>query len=135
MVCSSVTRCCCLVRCATRHLPAKSARKKNYTVQFWVPMHTIDYWCLRAKSPLFADQIHNSIPNRSKYLKRLVLYRKYGWLMENHRQETHNDIMCASTGNTTNTPQFIQPICPIWYIFEKSSHHLSIVHSAVLHLL
>ena len=44
------------------------------------------------------------------------------------------DKMCAdsSTGNTPNTPQFIQPICPnrpiIWNIFEKSCHHISIVH-------
>ena len=42
--------------------------------------------------------------------------------------------LCAesSTGNTPNAPQFIRPICPnrliIRDIFEKSSHHMSIVH-------
>ena len=46
----------------------------------------------------------------------------------------HTDKLCAdsSIGNTPNTLQFIKPICPnwpiIWDIFEKSSHHMSIVH-------
>ena len=46
-------------------------------------------------------------------------------LMENHGLGTHNDEMSAdiSTGNTPNTPQFIQSICPnrliIWDISEK----------------
>ena len=54
--------------------------------------------------------------------------------MENHGLGTHNDKMCAeiSTENTPNTTQFIRPICPnrpiIWDIFEKSPHHMSIVH-------
>ena len=54
--------------------------------------------------------------------------------MGNHGAGTQNDKMCAdsSTGNIPNTPQFIRPICPnqpiIWDIFEKSSHHMSIVH-------
>ena len=45
--------------------------------------------------------------------------------MENHGLGTHNDEMSAdiSTGNTPNTPQFIQSICPnrliIWDISEK----------------
>ena len=53
--------------------------------------------------------------------------------MENHGLGTNNDKICAEslTGNTPNTPQFIQPICPnrpsIWDIFEKRPHHLSIV--------
>ena len=44
--------------------------------------------------------------------------------------------MCteSSTGDTSNTLQFIWPICPnrtiIWYIFEKSSHDMSSVHAA-----
>ena len=43
---------------------------------------------------------------------------------------THNDKMRAEslTGNTTNAPQFIWPKSRIWDIFEKSPHHMSIVH-------
>ena len=56
--------------------------------------------------------------------------------IENHGLGTHNDKMYAksSTGNTTSTPQFIWPICMLpksanfWVIFEKGSHHMSIVH-------
>jgi hypothetical protein len=37
--------------------------------------------------------------------------------------------------STGNTPQFIQPICPnmpiIWDIFEKSPHHMFIVHDVI----
>ena len=52
--------------------------------------------------------------------------------MENHELGTHNDNLCADS-STGNTPQFICPISPnwpiIWDIFEKSSHHMSIVHA------
>ena len=48
--------------------------------------------------------------------------------MENRGIGTHNDKMCAETGNIPNTTQFIRPI--IWDIFEKSSHHMSIVHDS-----
>ena len=51
--------------------------------------------------------------------------------MENHGLGTHNDERWAES-STGNTPQFIRPICPnqpiIWDIFEKSPHHMSIVH-------
>ena len=59
----------------------------------------------------------------------LVFCRNNGRLMKNYELGTHNDKICADslTGNTQNTPQFIQPICPnrpiIWNIFENSSHH------------
>ena len=54
--------------------------------------------------------------------------------MENHGLETHNDIMCAdtSTGNTT----IYSTHCPnrpiIQDIFEKSSHHMSMMHTILL---
>ena len=54
--------------------------------------------------------------------------------MENQGLATNNDKMCADS-LTGNTPQYISPICPnrpiIWDIFEKSSHHMSIVHALV----
>ena len=55
--------------------------------------------------------------------------------MENHGLGTHNDKICAhsSTENTPSIPQFIRPKSPnrpiIYDIFEKSSHHMSIVHA------
>ena len=55
---------------------------------------------------------------------------------KNHELGTHNCKICAeiSTGSTPNTPQVIQPICPnrpiIWEIFEKSPHHMTIVHGS-----
>ena len=55
--------------------------------------------------------------------------------MENHRLGTNNDKICADS-STGNTPQFIWPIRQnrliIWDLFEKSSHHMSIVHVGLL---
>ena len=56
--------------------------------------------------------------------------------MENHGLGTHNDKICAhsSTENTPSIPQFIRPKSPnrpiIYDIFEKSSHHMPIVHAS-----
>ena len=117
---------------------ASKIRQKKKTILSnsgcpWIPW-TTDAWRLNPYSlqPKFISQSQID----PKYLKTLVLCWKNGWLMENHGLETYNDIMCAdtSTGNTTNTPQFIWPICPnqpiIWDIFEKSSYHMSIVYGA-----
>ena len=50
--------------------------------------------------------------------------------MENYGLGTHGDKMCPDTsiGNTSNTPQFIRPICPNWDILKKKPYHMSIVH-------
>ena len=73
-----------------------------------------------------------------KFLESLGFFcRNDGWLIENHGLGLARDTQwqfCSesSTGNTPNTPQFIWPICPnrpiFGVIFEKSSHHMSIVH-------
>ena len=53
--------------------------------------------------------------------------------MENNEPGTHSDKMYALAKSSTRiTPQFIWSIYPnwsiIWNIFEKSCHHMSIVH-------
>jgi hypothetical protein len=64
--------------------------------------------------------------------------------MDNHGLETHNDKICADTSTENRTGLKIaqiphnlfgpnRPI--IWKCFEKSSHHMSIVYGAFLHLL
>ena len=75
-------------------------------------------------------QIESSV----KCTEILSFCQKDGRVMQNHELRIHSDKMYAKsiTGNTPNTPQFIQPICPnwsiIWDIFENSPHHMSIVH-------
>ena len=69
--------------------------------------------------------------------KMLVFCQNNVWVIKNHGLGTHNGKMCpeSSTGNTSNIPQFIRPICPnrpiIWNIIERSSHHMSIVHGQI----
>ena len=116
---------------------------RHRPMNYWMERHqgldhgirTYDGYMTKLSQPKFISQNPNE--NYLKISYNLIFLYHNGWLMENPWLGTHNDKICAdsSTGDTPNTPQFIWLIICLkymtnylGYIWEISSHHMSIVH-------